>query len=60
MADTGNDCIRFVHAADGRVETLELLGVPDARSTAGSCAGDVCNAPAFSATGTEEEKKSGE
>lgn len=41
IADTGNDCIRFAHA-DGRVETLELIGVPDVRSTAADCTGGVC------------------
>lgn len=41
IADTGNDCIRFAHA-DGRVETLELTGVPDVRSTAANCQGGVC------------------
>ena len=56
MADTGNDCIRFVHS-DGRVETLELTGVPDVRSTAG-CAGDVCGVPGGNSAAAEEEKKS--
>ena len=41
VADTGNDCIRFVYT-NGTVETLEISGVPDVRSTAGSCTGDVC------------------
>jgi len=50
IADTGNDCIRFAHA-DGRVETIELVGVPDVRSTAG-CTDNVCGVP------QEEEKKS--
>ena len=51
IADTGNDCIRFAHA-DGRVETLELVGVPDVRSTASDCSGGVCAVP-----GQDEERK---
>ena len=51
IADTGNDCIRFAHA-DGRVETLELFGIPDVRSTAlANCSGGVCRMP------EEEEHK---
>ena len=41
IADTGNDCIRFAHP-DGRVETLELHGIPDVRSTASDCVTGVC------------------
>ena len=42
IADTGNNCIRFAHA-DGRVETLELVGIPEVRSTAhDSCSNGVC------------------
>ena len=54
IADTGNDCIRYARG-DGHVETLELIGVPDVRSTAG-CSGDVCGMPS-AATANEEEKK---
>ena len=32
IADTGNNCVRFAHP-DGRIQTLELQGVPDVRST---------------------------
>lgn len=59
VADTGNDCIRFTHP-DGRVETLELVGVPDVRSTAG-CTDNVCGVPNrgnAAAENDEEEKKS--
>lgn len=52
IADTGNDCIRFARS-DGHVETLELIGVPDVRTTAG-CVDDVCGVPQAAA---EEEKK---
>ena len=50
IADTGNDCIRFARG-DGHVETLELIGVPDVRTTAGC---DECGEPQAAA---EEEKK---
>ena len=53
IADTGNDCIRFAHA-DGRVETLDLKGIPDVRATASAnCSGGVCKVN----FGEEEEKK---
>lgn len=38
IADTGNNCIRFVDA-EGIVSTLELKGVPDIRE---ACADGVC------------------
>ena len=51
IADTGNDCIRFARC-DGHVETLELIGVPDVRTTAGRVE-NVCVPQAAA----EEEKK---
>lgn len=41
IADTGSDCVRFAHP-DGRVETLDLVGVPDVRLTASTCVGGQC------------------
>mmetsp|Transcript_2865 Transcript_2865/g.3911 ORF Transcript_2865/g.3911 Transcript_2865/m.3911 type:complete len:117 (+) Transcript_2865:1279-1629(+) len=56
IADTGNDCLRFAHP-DGRVETLQLHGVPDVRSTALECAGGVCRMPEAAAAQEEEKKE---
>ena len=55
IADTGNDCIRFAWP-DGRVETLELHGVPDVRITASECRGGLCGVELFGGD-QEEEKK---
>jgi hypothetical protein len=43
IADTGNNCIRLAHK-DGRVETLEIKGIPDVRETALSCVEGICKA----------------
>lgn len=39
IADTGNSCVRFAHP-DGTVQTLELRGIPDVRSTNPADCGD--------------------
>lgn len=41
IADTGNNCIRMA-TMDGKVQTLDIKGIPDVRETASECTGDVC------------------
>jgi hypothetical protein len=38
VADTGNDCIRFI-GKDGYIQTPTLHNVPDVRETASDCIG---------------------
>ena len=59
IADTGNDCIRFAHP-DGRVQTLELIGVPDVRETKMETGKTFCTLTSCKPTVAEEEKKEGE
>ena len=57
IVDTGNDCLRFAHP-DGRVETLELHGVPDVRITASECVGGGCTVETImKGERTEEDRK---
>ena len=41
IADTGNDCIRFVNSS-GILITPQLKGVPDVRETSSDCVGGQC------------------
>lgn len=52
IADTGNNCVRFAHP-DGTVQTLELKGIPDVRTTNP----DDCADCEFNYGDNEEEKK---
>lgn len=38
VADTGNDCIRFI-SSDGQISTPALTNIPDVRETASDCLG---------------------
>ena len=54
IADTGNDCIRFVDPT-GVVKTVKLEGIPDVRETASDCVGGLCKAD-FGFSDDEENK----
>ena len=56
IADTGNDCIRFVDA-DGNCSTLDLASIPDVRLTSSDCVSGQCSADLLFGSDSEEEHK---
>ena len=57
IADTGNDCIRFA-CPEGQVETLDLIDVPDVRTTNGDCVGRQCEGNFDMGSSSDEEEES--
>ena len=41
VADTGNDCVRFINH-EGNITTPALHNIPDVRETASDCVGGQC------------------